>query len=69
MLCMYVPVSVRKCLACVFSMFHVKKKKMDLAILTFGGGERYRLLLSSLYLAAAFTLKVLKNRDAWPSLH
>lgn len=27
MRCMYVPVSIRKCLACVFSMFHVKTKE------------------------------------------
>lgn len=35
---------------------------MDLAILTFGGGERYRLLFPSQYFAAAFTLEVQKKQ-------
>lgn len=34
---------------------------MGLAILTFGGGERCRLLFSSHFFAASFTLNVLKT--------
>lgn len=69
MLCMYVPVSIRKFLTCVFSMFHVKKKENGSCYSHFWRWGEMQVFILLPVSAAAFTLKVLKNRGAWPSLH
>lgn len=68
MLCMYAPVSIRKCLTCVFSVFHVKKKENGSCYSHFWRwGETQAFIL--LPLCCFFYPQCTENVGAWPSFH
>lgn len=69
MLCMYAPVSIKRCLACVFSVFRVKKKENGSCYSHFWRwGEIQTSVLLPL-LCCFFYPQCTEHIGAWPPLH
>lgn len=69
MLCMYAPVSIRKCLTCVFSVFHVKKKENGSCYSHFWRWGEIQTFILLLLVCCFFYPQRTENAGAWPSLH